>query len=59
MKEIFVERKINYTLRATNNVYALKPRTTAYGLENVSFLDKSLKRLTISFKGVYCCHLDS
>ena len=42
MKEIFVERKINYTLRATNNVYALKPMTTAYGLENVSFFGQNL-----------------
>ena len=42
MKEIFVERKINYNLRVTNNVYAPKPRTTAYGLENISFLGQNL-----------------
>ncbi len=38
MKEMFAERKINYNLRVTNNVYAHKPRTTAYGLENISSL---------------------
>ncbi len=42
MKEIFVERKINYNLRVTNNVYAPKPRTTAYGLENISFFGQNL-----------------
>ena len=44
MKEIFVEREIQYNLRVTNNIYARKPRTTAYGLENVSFLGQNLWR---------------
>ena len=44
MKEIFVEREIQYNLRVTNNIYARKPRTTAYGLENVSFLGQNLCR---------------
>ena len=42
MKEMFAERKINCNLRVTNNVYAHKPRTTAYGLENISFLGENL-----------------
>ena len=44
MKEIFVEGEIQYNLRASNNVYARKPRTTAYGLENLSFLEQNLWR---------------
>ena len=44
MKEIFVERKIHYNLRVMNSVYARKPRTTAYGLETISFLGQSLWR---------------
>ena len=44
MKEIFVEREMHYNLRVTNNIYARKPRTTAYGLENVSFLVQNLWR---------------
>ena len=44
MKEIFLEREIHYNLRVANNIYANKPRTTAYGLENVSFLGKKLWR---------------
>ena len=41
MKEIFVEREIHYNLRVFNSVYACKPRTTAYGLETVSFLGQN------------------
>ena len=44
MKEIFMERERHSTLRVTNNIYARKPRTTAYGLENVSFLGQYLWR---------------
>ena len=44
MKEIFVEREIQYNLRVINSVYARKPRTTAYGLETVSFLGQNLWR---------------
>ena len=53
MKEIFVEREIHYNLRVMNSVqhYSLlvscnagKPRTTAYGLETVSFLGQNLWR---------------
>ena len=44
MKEIFVKREKHYNLRVTNNIYAHKPRTTAYGLENVSFLGQNLWR---------------
>ena len=44
MKEIFVEREIHYNLRVTSNIFARKPRTTAYGLENVSFLGQNLSR---------------
>ena len=44
MKEIFVEREIQYNLRVMNSVYARKPRTTAYGLETVSFLGQNLWR---------------
>ena len=44
MKEIFVEREIHYNLRVMNSVYARKPRTTAYGLETISFLGKNLWR---------------
>ena len=44
MKEIFVEREIHYNLRVMNSVYARKPRTTAYGLETVSFLGQNLWR---------------
>ena len=40
MKEIFVEREMHYNLRVTNNIYARRPRTAAYGLENVSFHGK-------------------
>ena len=38
------EREIHYNLRVTNNIYAHKPRTTSYGLENVSFLGQNLWR---------------
>ena len=44
MKEIFLEREIHYNLRVANNIYTNKPRTTAYGLENVSFLGQKLWR---------------
>ena len=44
MKEIFMDREIHYNLRVTNNIYAHKPRTTASGLENVSFLEQNLWR---------------
>ena len=44
MKEIFLEREIHYNLRATNNIYAHKPRTTTYGLDNVSSLGQNLWR---------------
>ena len=44
MKEIFVEREIHYNLRVTSNIYVRKPRTTAYGLGNVSFLGQNLWR---------------
>ena len=44
MKEIFVEREIRYNLRVMNSVYARRPRTTAYGLETVSFLGQNLWR---------------
>ena len=44
MKEIFVEREIQYNLRDSNNIYARKPRTTAYGLEIVSLLGQNLWR---------------
>ena len=44
MKEIFVEREINYNLRVMNSVYAREPRTTAYGLETISFLGQNLWR---------------
>ena len=43
-KEILVEREVHYNLRVTNNIYAHKPRTTVYGLENVSFLGQNLSR---------------
>ena len=33
---IFLEREIHFKLRVANNIYANKPRTIAYGLENVS-----------------------
>ena len=36
--EIFIEKEIHYNLRVMNSVYARKPRTTAYGLETISFL---------------------
>ena len=39
-----MEREIHYNLRDTNNIYAHKPRTTAYGSENVSFLGQKLWR---------------
>ena len=42
IKEIFVEREIHYNLRVTNNIYAGQPRSTAYGLENLSFLVQNL-----------------
>ena len=44
MKEIFVDREMHYNLRVMNSVYARKPRTTAYGLETVSFLGQNLWR---------------
>ena len=45
MKEIFVEREIHYNLQVMNSVsYEHKPRTTAYGLESVSFLGQNLWR---------------
>ena len=44
MKEIFVEREIHYNLRVMNSVYARIPRTTAYGLETISFLGQNLWR---------------
>ena len=44
MKEVFVEREIHYNLRVTNSIYAHRPRTAAYGLENVSFLGQNLWR---------------
>ena len=56
MEEIFVEREIHYNLQITNSIYARKTRTTAYGLENISFLGgKSLARLTIAYKEVPIC----
>ena len=33
---------IHYNLRVMNSVYARKPRTTAYGLETISFLGQNL-----------------
>ena len=39
-----MEREIHYNLRVANNIYTNKPRTTAYGLENVSFLGQNLWR---------------
>ena len=44
MKEIFAEREILYNFRVTSNIYARRPRTTAYGLETVSFLGQNLWR---------------
>ena len=44
MREIFLEREIHYNLRVNNNVYAHKPRTSAYGLEKVSFLGQNVCR---------------
>ena len=44
MKEIFAEREIHYNLRATSNIYARRPGTTAYGLETASFLGQNLWR---------------
>ena len=44
MKEIFVEREIHYNIRVMNSVYARKPKTTAYGLETISFLGQNLWR---------------
>ena len=44
MEEIFAEREIHYNLRVTSNIYARRPRTTAYGLETVSFLGQNLWR---------------
>ena len=44
MKEIFVEREMHYNLRVMKSFYARKPRTTAYGLETISFLGQSLWR---------------
>ena len=44
MKEILVEREICYNLRVMNSVYARRPRTTAYGLENINLLGKNLWR---------------
>ena len=44
MKEILVEREIHYNLRVMNSVYARQPRTTAYGLETLSFLGQNLRR---------------
>ena len=35
---------MRYNLRVTNNIYPHKPRTTVYGLENVSFLGQNLWR---------------
>ena len=58
MKAIFMEREIHNNLRVTKNIYARKPRTTAYGLENVKLEKeraKSLERLTIAYKGVPNC----
>ena len=50
MKEIFVEREIHYSVRVTNNIYACKPRTTAYGLENLSFLGHLQRDLPLHIK---------
>ena len=44
MKEIFVEREIHYNLGVMNSVYTRKPRTTAYGLETISFIGQNLWR---------------
>ena len=44
MKEIFAEREIHYNIRVTSNIYARRPRTTAFGLEIVSFLGQNLWR---------------
>ena len=43
MKKIS-RRERDYNLRVTNNKYAYQPRTTAFGKENVSFLDQNLWR---------------
>ena len=42
MKEIFVEREKNDIFRVTNSINACKPRTTAYGLEAISFLGDNM-----------------
>ena len=42
--EIFVEREIHYNLQAMNSAFARKSRTTAYGLETISFLGQNLWR---------------
>ena len=44
MKEIFAAREMHYNLRVMSNIYARRPRTTAYGLETASFLGQSLWR---------------
>ena len=47
---------MHYNLRVTNNIYAHKPRATAYGLENVSFLGQNLWRdVPFACKGVPNC----
>ena len=44
MKKNFLEREIHYNLRVANNIYARKPRTTAFRLEKIRFLWQNLWR---------------
>ena len=44
MKKIFAEREIHYNIRVTSNTYARRPRTTAFGLETLSFQGQNLWR---------------
>ena len=44
MKEIFVEREINYNVIVMNSVYPRKPRITTYELKNIRFLLQNLLR---------------
>ena len=42
IEQSFAEGEIHYNLTVINSIYAHKPRTTAYGLENTSFLGSNL-----------------
>ena len=41
-KQIFAQKNVPYRLRSCRNVFAPKPKTTGYGIENACFLGSKI-----------------